>query len=105
MVSIDPLLVKHLVVPLDGSPLAEAALPAAIAVAGRLGAHVTLLHVLERDPPATIHGETHLASTGDAEAYLERVASQFLEHGISVERHAHPNPEGDVASSIAEHSG
>jgi nucleotide-binding universal stress UspA family protein len=38
---------KELVVPLDGSPLADAAVPHAIELARRLGATVTLLHVHE----------------------------------------------------------
>ena len=39
---------KHLLVPLDGSRLAEAALPAAASLSERLDARVTLVHVIER---------------------------------------------------------
>ena len=39
---------KHLLVPLDGSQLAEAALPAARLLAEKLPAMVTLLHVIEQ---------------------------------------------------------
>ena len=42
---------KHLLVPLDGSRLAEAALPAAFGLARKLNADVTLLHVIERRAP------------------------------------------------------
>ena len=42
---------KHLLVPLDGSRMAEAVLPAAISLAGEKKARLTLLHVIERGAP------------------------------------------------------
>ena len=39
---------KHLLVPLDGSHMAEASLPAAVSLAKTMGARVTLFHVIER---------------------------------------------------------
>lgn len=99
-----PLPIAHLLVPLDGSRLAEATLPAATTVAERLGARVTLLHVLERDAPATRHGERHLTDAGEAEAYLNGVASRFADASVPVNGHVHPNREDDVAASIAAHA-
>lgn len=96
--------IAHLLVPLDGSRLAEATLPPAMTLAERLGARVTLLHVMERGAPATVHGERHLTAAGEADAYLNGVASRFADAGIAVEGHVHPNPEGDVAASVAEHA-
>lgn len=61
---------KHLLVPLDGSRLAEAILPDARAMAERLKARLTLLHIIEKKAPATVHGERHLANVREAEAYL-----------------------------------
>ncbi|MGN6755364.1 MAG: universal stress protein [Thermomicrobiales bacterium] len=104
MEPLQPLPIGQLLVPLDGSRLAEAPLPAATALAERLGARVTLLHVLERNAPATIHGERHLTDVAAAEAYLRGIASRFADLGIPVEIHAHPSPEGDVAASIAAHA-
>ena len=104
MSTIAPATIKHLLVPLDGSRLAEAALPAATMLAERLGARVTLLHVMERHAPATVHGERHLTRAGEAEAYLNGVASRFADAGVPVEGHVHPNEEGDVAASVAEHA-
>ncbi len=63
-----------------------------------------LVHILERGAPETIHGERHLTSTGEAEAYLQGVASRFTDAGIPVEVHTHNSPEGDVADSIAIHA-
>jgi nucleotide-binding universal stress UspA family protein len=42
---------KHLLVPLDGSALAETTLPAAVYLAQTLKASVTLIHVVERHAP------------------------------------------------------
>ncbi|HEX5497829.1 MAG TPA: universal stress protein [Thermomicrobiales bacterium] len=101
---IEPASMDHLLVPLDGSALAEAALPAAIRLGQSLPAQVTLLHVMERGAPSTIHGNAHLDDAAKAAAYLTGVAKRFTEAGIAVEVHVHPNPEGDVAASIAEHA-
>jgi nucleotide-binding universal stress UspA family protein len=94
---------RRLLVPLDGSRPAEAAIPPALALAERTGASVTLIHVLEHDAPATVHGEPHLGTVTAAAAYLEGVAVRFVEAGVTVETHVHDNPERDVSASIAAH--
>jgi len=95
---------KHLLVPLDGSRLAEAALPAAAALSERLGARVTLLHVIERNAPQKVHGEPHLSDAAEARAYLEEVAAQAFSPGVCVEEHVHASEVADVARSIVEHA-
>ena len=57
---------KHILVPLDGSSLAEAALPAAVSLAHTFKAPVTLLHVIEQDAPTEIHQYRHLTEAGEA---------------------------------------
>jgi nucleotide-binding universal stress UspA family protein len=99
-----PALISRLLVPLDGSALAERILPAARSVAMKLDASLTLLHVLERDAPASIHGEQHLAETAAAEAYLTRLVDLLTADGIDADYHVHPNPERDVAQSIVTHA-
>jgi nucleotide-binding universal stress UspA family protein len=98
---------KHLLVPLDGSRLAEAALPAAAYLARTLGAGVTLIHVIEKDAPQSIHGERHLAEPDEACGYLEEVAGRAFpkELGVRVEWHVHTAEVSDVARSIVEHVG
>lgn len=49
-----------LLVPLDGSPMAEAILPAAVSLVHPLGAPVTLLNVIEANAPQTVHINTVL---------------------------------------------
>jgi nucleotide-binding universal stress UspA family protein len=96
--------VEKLLVPLDGSHLAEAVLPVARRMAERFHATVSLLHVMEQGAPETVHGERHLADVGEADAYLARVAEQCRCQGIAVETHVHPNEERDVVASIIGHS-
>jgi nucleotide-binding universal stress UspA family protein len=98
------LTIRTILVPLDGSRLAEAAVAPSVAVATGLGAAVTLLHVLEHDAPATVHGEPHLATAAAAAAYLERVAARYAAAGVAVSGHVHANPERDVTGAIAAHA-
>jgi nucleotide-binding universal stress UspA family protein len=94
----------RILVALDGSRLAEAVLPAACSLAGTLGARLALVHVLEREPPATVHGEPHLADAPEATAYLEPLADQLRRQGITVEVHVHERPVGDVAAALDRHA-
>jgi nucleotide-binding universal stress UspA family protein len=96
---------KHLLVPLDGSSLAEMALPYATYLASSLHASVTLIHIIEQNAPSSIHGEAHLRDEADARAYLSRVASQAFEPGCQVDSHVHTEKVRNVARSIADHAG
>lgn len=96
---------KHLLVPLDGSHMAETALLAAAYLAETLAASVTLIHIIERDAPQEVHRERHLRNTAEASAYLDEVARRSLPAGLRVERHVHTSQVSDVARSIVEHAG
>lgn len=93
---------KHILVPLDGSPMAERALGPARQLAVALKAGVTLLHVVEARPPAKVHGARHLAGVGEAQEYLDATAARAFE-GVDVVRHVHAEAVGDAAAGIAEH--
>ncbi len=95
---------SRILVPLDGSRLAEAVLPAACSIAEKLGARLLLLHVLERDPPATVHGEPHLRDAQEALAYLEEHAVPLRRRGLAVEVHVHERPVSDVAAALDSHT-
>lgn len=97
-------LFRYLLVPLDGSRLAEAVLPATIRLAQASRASVTLLHVIERDAPSSIHGERHLCDPEEAWAYLDEIKVRLAAEGIQVDCHVHEVAEGNVARSIVEHS-
>jgi nucleotide-binding universal stress UspA family protein len=94
---------KHILVPLDGSSLAEAALPAAAYLARMLHARVTLIHIIEQDAAATIHGERHLTAAEESEKYLKEVACHAFTPEITVEYHVHVEATSNVPRAIVEH--
>jgi len=96
-------MIKRILVPLDGSPMAESVLPVAVAIAGCTSATVILLHIIEDRPPKTVHGEPHLTNIPESQHYLEEVASRLLPD-IQVEYHVHDVEENDVAQSVADHA-
>ena len=72
---------QHLLVPMDGSVLAECVLPHVMALASAMGARVTLLHVLETpheqgEGQAIDPVEWHLKKR-EAHGYLEQIAGQL----------------------------
>lgn len=80
---------EHMLVPLDGSQLAECALAHGIAIAQAFGSRITLLHVVERagagreargvDPLTW-----HIRQT-EARAYLSELQARVSKLGVSVE--------------------
>lgn len=95
---------KHLLVPLDGSPLAETALPAAWYLTKTLQASVTLLHLVERNAPTEVHHAHHLRTADEAQAYLAEVRQRVFPKTTPVECHVHTTEITDVPRSIAEHT-
>lgn len=80
---------ERIIVALDGSPSSEAALPAAEELARRLGSSLVLLHVVESRPPKAIHGERHIATVAEAEAYLAPIAARLGAAGLGASFHVH----------------
>jgi len=85
-VYVEVILIDHILVPLDGSTLAECVLPHVIAIAPMTHARVTLVHVMEplqndRGSSAVDPVEWHLRKQ-NSEKYLEQVAGQLKEAGI-----------------------
>jgi nucleotide-binding universal stress UspA family protein len=95
---------KHILVPLDGSKLAESALPVAASLAKTLKAPITLLHVIEQDAPEEIHRDRHLTDSAEAEAYLAGIAQAEFPPKTKVDWHVHTAAVADVARSIVDHS-
>jgi nucleotide-binding universal stress UspA family protein len=95
---------RHLLVPLDGSRLAETALPAAFFLARKLGARVTLLHVVERRAPEEIHGERHLTAPEEARGYLRGAAAGASPADLRVEVHVGAEKSTGVARSIVDYA-
>lgn len=95
---------KKILVPLDGSEMAEAALPAAGFLAEKFEGVVTLLHVVEIDAPRQVHGQPHLQDAAAAQAYLDKTARHSYLQNILVKTHVHTPGVGDVAASILAHT-
>jgi len=94
---------NHILVPLDGSSLAECVLPHVIAVAKAFNSQVTLIRVFEQPrSPAFSQAidplEWHLVKT-EAEAYLNEVAAHLQGLGLKVQRTL---KEGNAAEHIIE---
>jgi len=96
-------MIKHLLVPLDGTSLAEAALPVTRYLARQLKARVTLLHVIEPDSRPLVHGEPHLTDRAAAEAYLGRLVAELTAAGIASDQHVHDESAPQIAGGIVEH--
>ncbi len=91
---------ERIIVTLDGSSSSEAALPAAEGLARRLGSSVMLLHVVEARPPKAVHGERHLSSASEAEAYLAPLVARLELCGIRARAHVHDSDSaGEVTGS------
>jgi nucleotide-binding universal stress UspA family protein len=116
-------MINHILVPLDGSMLAECVLPHVTAIAPVTHARITLLHVLQqtqngRSTPAIDPVEWHLQKQ-NAEKYLEGIVNRLGEAGIlgvdsvilegnpasSVIDSAHNNNVDLIALSTHGHSG
>jgi nucleotide-binding universal stress UspA family protein len=94
---------KHILIPLDGSTLAEVVLPAARYLARTLGAQVTLIHILEKGASASVHGEPHLTEAKEADRYLAEVARRTFAADVPVSRHVHAEAMESVARGIVDH--
>ena len=94
---------EHVLVPLDGSELAEMALPAAVSIARRRAGRVTLLHLVESEAPAQVHGQRHLRAEGEATAYLAAIAARWAGGGVPMQLHVDTARSADVAGGIALH--
>jgi nucleotide-binding universal stress UspA family protein len=79
---------KRVLVPLDGSTVAESIIPFILEIAGPLDMEVTLVRVLVPVPPSVVEGtryaviEDVVKLRAEAEAYLASIAAQLRAKGI-----------------------
>ena len=81
---------KRILLPLDGSPLAEKALPHAITLAEHFEAELVLIQVLIPLPTSPTTNEANLQraekiTAGFVREYLEHIAASVQERGITVQ--------------------
>ena len=72
---------RHILVPLDGSPLAERAIPLATALAEKFGSEILLLRVLDipKPTPPTSHLEVTIGWVREARAQAHEEAQSYLD--------------------------
>jgi nucleotide-binding universal stress UspA family protein len=94
---------RRVLVPLDGSPAAEAAVGHAGAVAAALADGVLLLQVLESPPPSEMAGGDvdWRLRRAEASAYLRSVAERLAERGVDADTVV---TIGDPADEIVRHA-
>src|SRR5579859_3699032 len=80
---------ESILVPLDGSLLAEIVLPHVIALARSFDSHITLLHVLEQNQQkhetSTVDPLTWQFNKAEAAAELRNVRARLQQAGLQVE--------------------
>lgn len=80
---------KRVLVPLDGSPVAEAIIPFILDIAGPLDMEVVLLRVVEPIPaPAMevyVDAETVALRTTDAQEYVAAIAAELRDKAVRVD--------------------
>src|SRR5690348_10543679 len=82
---------QHILIGLDGSPLAENILPYVSTIAKRLGADLTLLYAvhlsdeMRHDDSYKILQPAIQQSVTQAQAYLNQVVSRLTEKGLNVQ--------------------
>lgn len=100
---------RRVLVPLDGSSLAEAVLPFILQVAGPLDLEVTLVRVMPRIMPLAIEGTRHFMPDDvagrlkEAREYLASVATDLRGNGVRVTTEArHGDPVTELVAAARE---
>lgn len=100
---------KRAVVPLDGSPVAEAIIPFVLEIAGPLDMEIVLVRVLQPLPPQVIEGSRHVvvddveARRLDAQEYLAPLAVELRAKGIRAQTQVRRgDPAGEIAAAAHE---
>ena len=79
-------MLEHILIPLDGSSLAERVLPHAISLAKAFNSEITLLRVVyvepESDQPELVNPMKWKIRKSEAEGYLQAVHEQLSEKDI-----------------------
>lgn len=92
---------RRILVPLDGSRLAECVLPLAADLAGSWPAELVLLHVVEARAPESVHGDPHLTTSAGARRYLAVTAEEVRSPEVTAEARVREPPTTDVPGALA----
>ncbi len=95
--------VNKILVPLDGTAIAENACFYAADLAAKTGAKIILLHVIEKNAPKEVHGLAHLNSVEGAQNYLQTILAWEEFNGLDLSFHIHTEAGSSVAGDIVAH--
>jgi nucleotide-binding universal stress UspA family protein len=96
-------MLQTILVPLDGSPLAERALPYATTLARRSGSRVVLVEAVQAHPlPGADPGDAQAELTGRAEENLRGTASRLAADGVTAEPHVYDDDPVHAILDLAE---
>lgn len=97
---------RHILIPVDGSPASRAAANAGVALARRLGAHVTALHVLPPPTRVGLEAWAHADPRFDAKRgeSLEECGTRFTHEVREVARQAGVSCECRIVRGAVPHS-
>lgn len=90
----------RILIPLDGSQLAERAIPHAVAIAGTFTSEIELLGIVDRIQAGSVNSVDWHLSKVQTEIYLSRVAEALDEKGITASWYLR---EGEAAQAIIQH--
>lgn len=97
---------KRVVIPLDGSPLAEGILPFIMQIAGPLDMEVVLVRAMPPIPPEVIEGSRQVvvedvpARLAEARTYLTPLADELKAKGVRVRVEArHGDPVSEIVGA------
>jgi nucleotide-binding universal stress UspA family protein len=100
---------KKVLIPLDGSRLAEGILPFILQIAGPLDLEAVLVYVVRQIMPQSIEGTTHFtvddvaARLNEAREYLAPVAADLRRQGVRVTTDArYGEPVAEIVASARE---
>jgi len=95
----------QLVVPLDGSRLAEQALPCAMILGAGLPAELILFHAVDLSPDRRRRSEAKEQAEAKANEYLGRIAAQMHEAGLSARGVVQHGPAAETIVDYADQVG
>jgi nucleotide-binding universal stress UspA family protein len=100
------IMLKTILVPLDGSPLAERPLPYATTLARRSGGHIVLVEAVQAHPlPGVDPSDAQIDVTSRAEENLRSTADRLAASGVTAEPHVYYDDPVHAILDLADRQG
>lgn len=92
---------EHILVPLDGSGIAEESLSVAQSISMTFGSDVTLMSVTSENTRASIASSTDFDNIAEQDQYLKQVAAQLITSGVPAHTQLCDGPVGEAIEVAA----